>query len=115
LFAGHRTSFTAHVLQSNASTTCARVAGTDVCGCHRGRKLIFTTVETFLSPWKLIFNTLEIDFFITVENDFYHRGNSFLLPLKIDLHRFGTFIFHFSYVGTRIWKIARVPNWFVRF
>jgi len=27
------------------SVTCARVAGTEVCGCHRGRKLIFITVE----------------------------------------------------------------------
>jgi len=26
-------------------TTRARVAGTEVCGCHRGRKLIFITVE----------------------------------------------------------------------
>jgi len=38
--------------QSNESVTCARVVGTEVCGCHRGRKLIFNTVEI----------------------DFYHRG-----------------------------------------
>ena len=39
--------------------TCARVAGTEVCGCHGGKKLIFTTVEI----------------------DFYHRGKSFFFFL----------------------------------
>jgi len=45
LFAGDRTSFTANASQSNESITCARVADTEVCGCNRRRKLIFTTVE----------------------------------------------------------------------
>jgi len=38
------TSFTANTSQSNESVTCARVACTEVCWCHRGRKLIFITV-----------------------------------------------------------------------
>ena len=46
--------------QTNESVTCACVAGTEVCGCHGGWKLIFTTVEI----------------------DFYHRGN-FFLPVEI--------------------------------
>jgi len=56
----HGTSFTANASQSNESVVCARVAGTEVCGCHGGRKLIFTTVEI----------------------NFYHGGNWFLLPWK---------------------------------
>ena len=60
---GRRASFTANASQSNESVTCARVAGTEVCGCHRGRKLIFTTVEIdFYYRGKLIFNALEFLF-----------------------------------------------------
>jgi len=38
-------SFTANANQSNVSVTCAHVAGTEVCACHRGEKLIFSNVE----------------------------------------------------------------------
>jgi len=58
--AARQTSFTANASKSNESVTCPRVAGTEVCGCYRGR-------NRFLPPWKLIFTTVEIDF--------YHRGN----------------------------------------
>jgi len=50
-----QTSFTAKGDQSNKSVTCARVARTEVCACHRGK-------NWFLTSWKLIFKTLEIDF-----------------------------------------------------
>ena len=61
--------------------TCARVASTEVYACHRGK-------NDFLTTWKLIFTTLEINFlppwiliFTTVEIDFYRSGNC--LPGKL--------------------------------
>ena len=62
-----KTSFTANANQSNESVTRARVASTDNCAWH-GRK------NWFLPPWKLVFTTMEIDY--------YHSGNWFLPPLK---------------------------------
>jgi len=44
---------------------------------HRGNR--------FLSPWKLIFITLEIDF--------YHCGKWFFPPWKIDFYHLGKLIF----------------------
>ena len=61
----NRASFTANANQSNGSVTCARVAGTEVCGCHRGRKLIF-----------------------------YHPGNWFFTIVEIDFYYLGKFIFN---------------------
>ena len=49
----HPTRFTANANQSNESVTCAHVADTEVCACHRGENL-------FLAMWKLIFTTLEL-------------------------------------------------------
>ena len=78
--------FTANASQSNESVTCARVAGTEVCGCHGGRKLIFTTVEIdfyhgrywFLPLWK---------FFSHYGNwFFYHHGSWFFPPWKVFLN-----------------------------
>jgi len=43
--AARQTSFTANASQSNESVTCPRVAGTEVCGVLQGKKLIFTTME----------------------------------------------------------------------
>ena len=48
----HQTRFTANANQSNESVTCAYVADTEVCACHRGE-------NSFLPTWKLIFTTLE--------------------------------------------------------
>jgi len=56
LFGDQQTRFTANASQLNESDTCAREAGTEVCGCDVGRKLIFTTEEI----------------------DFYHHAISFL-------------------------------------
>ena len=47
--------FTANANQSNENVTYARVAGTEVCACHRGNKI--------LPPRKLIFNTPEFEFY----------------------------------------------------
>ena len=80
----HRTSFTANASQSNESVTSAharghrtsscvtwaRLASQPVCGCYKGRKLIFIVVDIgsyhrgnwFLPPWKLIFTTVENSF-----------------------------------------------------
>ena len=54
--AARQTSFTANASQSNERVTCPRVAGTEVCGCYRGR-------NWFLPPWKLIFTAGEFFLF----------------------------------------------------
>jgi len=61
------TSFTVNASQTNESVICARVAGTEVCWCH--------------GVWKLIFTTVEIDF--------YHHGN-FFFPWNF-FYRFNKF------------------------
>jgi len=42
--------FTANADQSNESVTCAHVAGTEVCACHRGEKFIFTKCGNWFLP-----------------------------------------------------------------
>ena len=63
-----KTGFTTNANQSNESVTRAHVASTEICACHRGKKLIFNTVEIY-------FTTVEIDFYHRGKIDFYHRGN----------------------------------------
>ena len=51
----------------------ARVAGTEVCGCSRGKNWFLPPRNWFLLPWKLIFTTTEL-IPTTAEMDFYHRA-----------------------------------------
>jgi len=70
--------FTANANQSNASVTRARVASTEVCACHRGKKLIFNNVEIdFYHRGNEFFTTLDTDF-TTVEIDFYRVEIAYL-------------------------------------
>ena len=85
------TSFTANASQSNECYLCTRSRHRSL-RVSQGKKIDFYhRGNWFLAPWKLIFTTLEIDFFhrgkliffTKVEIDFYHRRNWFLPPSKL--------------------------------
>ena len=69
--------------------TPARVVDTEIARV--------TGENWFLTPWKLIFTTVEIDFYHHWKLIFYHRGNWILPPWKID------------------WKLIFLPPWKIDF
>jgi len=105
-------SFTANANQSYESVTCARVASTEVCACHRGKNLIFYhRGNWFLPPWililqwKLIFTAVEIAFTI-LEIYFYYHRNWFLSPWQLSfttmvIYFYHSFIYYFYLYNTK--------------